>query len=75
LLQAIELRLTGLPVVYRVSLSGESLGLLHKLYEMGEVLDRVSSSDGATTVRLRVPQARLADFRGTFRRAELASDG
>jgi GTPase len=75
LLEAIEQRLRGRPEVYRVSLSGEALGLLHKLYEMGEVIDRVSSSDGSTTVRLRVPETRLAAFRSTFRDARPASEG
>ncbi len=50
LLELVELRLTGGRHTYSVSLSGAALGNLHRLYEMGEVLTRTDTEEGATVI-------------------------
>ena len=47
LLQAIEDRISEGHAVYRIELTGERLGDLHKLYDFGEVLEREDRGDGS----------------------------
>jgi GTPase len=73
LLAAIATRLSAKRAVFEVALSGEGLGALHRLYELGEVLTRTDSADGSTVARVRVPDARLDRFRHSFPDARRAS--
>ena len=66
LLKAIEDRLAESDPVYRVTLSGDQLGLLHRLYELGEVLGREDREDGATVATVRVPSMSIARFDEVF---------
>ena len=66
LLQAVEDRLSEGHAVYRVELSGERLGDLHRLYDLGEVLDRDDRGDGSVIARVRVPEETLSRFRDAF---------
>ena len=52
LLQAIEDRLSEGHAVYRIELSGAKLGDLHRLYDLGEVLDREDRGDGSVIARV-----------------------
>ena len=70
LLGAVEKRLTGDRGVYSVRLAGEALGLLHRLYEFGEVLARTDADDGATVARVRVAPEAAGRFRKAFPDAE-----
>ena len=65
LLAAIEERLAEGQDVYRVELAGEGLDDLHRLYELGEVLNRQDRDDGIA-VEVRVPDAHVTDFRRAF---------
>jgi GTP-binding protein HflX len=71
LLDAIERRLSQGHDIYRVELSGEALGQLHRLYELGEVLERTDSVEGATTARVRIPKDFASRFQRTFPMARL----
>jgi GTP-binding protein HflX len=66
LLQLIEQRIAGGRRTYRIELTGAALGDLHKLYEMGEVLDRQDTAEGTTTASVRVPADRDTQFRKAF---------
>jgi GTP-binding protein HflX len=66
LLELIEQRLTGGRRTYTVTLAGAGLGNLHRLYELGEVLERADTEEGATVVTIRVPRERDAAFRRAF---------
>ena len=70
--QAIESRLSSDRSVFQVELSGETLASLHRLYELGEVLERTDASDGSTFVRLRVPEESIGRFRKSFPEARKA---
>jgi GTP-binding protein HflX len=66
LLDAIEARITGGRRTYTVELTGAALGELHRLYEMGEVLRREDTAEGATVADVRVSADRDAQFRKAF---------
>ena len=72
LLDLIEKRIAAGRRTYRVELTGAGLGDLHKLYEMGEVLDRQDTAEGATVASVRVPADRDAQFRKAFPAARSA---
>jgi GTP-binding protein HflX len=72
LLQAIEAHLASHSYVFRVELSGEGLGALHRLYEYGAVLKRTDAKDGSTTVQVRVPEEALSRFHQSFPEARRA---
>jgi len=69
LLAAIEQRVAGNRHTFTVTLEGAALGSLHRLYEMGEVLEREDTAAGATVVRVRVPEDRETAFRREFPQA------
>ncbi len=69
LLEMIEVRVTAVSQVFRVELAGQGLAALHQLYELGDVMDRTDTSDGATLVKVRVPEERLDRFRLLFPKA------
>ena len=69
LLVAIEQRVAGNRHTFTVTLEGAALGSLHRLYEMGEVLEREDTAAGATVVRVRVPEDRESAFRRAFPQA------
>jgi GTP-binding protein HflX len=66
LLALIEQRLAGGRRTYTVELAGAALADLHRLYEMGDVLDRRDTEEGATVAVVRVPAERDAQFRRIF---------
>ncbi|MES1152159.1 MAG: GTPase HflX [Dongia sp.] len=66
LLEVIEQRVSGGRNVYRVELTGEGLAGLHRLYELGDVLDRHDREDGSTVARVRVRKEGAARFRKAF---------
>lgn len=66
LLNAIEQRLTAARRTYTVELTGESLRLLHRLYEFGEVMERNDTADGTTVARVRVSPDRESAFQKSF---------
>lgn len=70
--QAIESRLSFEKSVFQVELSGENLARLHRLYDLGEVLERTDAIDGSTFVRLRIPDETLDQFRKSFPEARKA---
>jgi GTP-binding protein HflX len=73
LLEAIEQRVSADRSVFSVELSGEGLANLHRLYELGEVLERTDTDEGSTVARVRVPAETLARFRQSFPQAIKAS--
>jgi GTP-binding protein HflX len=73
LLELIEQRLTGGRRTYVVSLAGAALGNLHRLYELGEVLQRTDTDDGTTVISVRIPAERDAQFRRAFPEAKAAN--
>ncbi|WP_431195176.1 GTPase HflX [Bauldia litoralis] len=73
LLTAIEDHLAIDRPIYRVELTTDGLARLHRLYEMGEVLDREDSSDGTVTARVRVAEGALDRFRKAFPEARLVT--
>ena len=73
LLGLIEQRLTGGRHIYAVSLAGAALGGLHRLYEMGDVLERTDADDGTTLVTIRVPAEKDTAFRQAFPDAKVAT--
>jgi GTP-binding protein HflX len=66
LLAAIEAKVSGGKRTYTVELSGAALGTLHRLYEMGEVLDRTDREDGATIAHVRIGPESEAAFVKAF---------
>jgi GTP-binding protein HflX len=75
LLQAIEERVSAGHRLYRVELHGADLGLLHRLYEMGEVLDRDDRREGSVVARVRVTAEAEERFRRSFPGAALEGRG
>jgi GTP-binding protein HflX len=73
LLEAIEERVSADRSVFSVELSGEGLANLHRLYELGEVLERTDTEEGSTVARVRVPAETLTRFRQSFPQARKAS--
>ena len=73
LLNLIEEKTAATRRVYEVRLEGAALGQLHRLYEVGEVLDRTDNPDGSTTAHVRVQPERQAAFQGAFPDARTAS--
>ncbi len=73
LLALIEDRVTAARRTYAVRLEGAGLGQLHRLYEMGEVLDRTDNPDGSTTAHVRVAPDRDAAFVAAFPQATAGS--
>ena len=71
LLKAVEDRIAAGASVFRVKLEGDALGRLHRLYELGEVIDRDDRKDGETVARVRVPQEAVTRFRHEFPSARL----
>ena len=72
LLELIEQRLVAGRRTYTVSLAGAALGDLHRLYELGEVLERTDTPEGTTVISVRVPVERDAPFRAAFPDAKRA---
>ena len=66
LLTAIEARIVENDVIFRVELHGDAVADLHRLYEMGDVLDRQDREDGAIFASVRVPVETLDRFRAAF---------
>jgi GTP-binding protein HflX len=66
LLQTIEDTLHARRAVFRVHMAGDRLGDLHRLYELGEVLDRSESQDGSTDIRIRLGDKALGAFLKAF---------
>ena len=60
LLALIEEKVAAARRTYEVRLEGAALGQLHRLYEVGEVLDRTDNPDGSTTAHVRVAPERQA---------------
>jgi hypothetical protein len=56
--------------VFSVHLVGERLGELHRLYELGEILDRNDGGDGSTDVRIRLGDKSLPAFLAAFPEAQ-----
>ncbi len=69
LLQAIEDRLAEDDTVYRLTLSGAAVGDLHRLYDLGEVLDREDLEDGSILTTVRVPAETASRFLAAFPQA------
>ncbi len=72
LLALIEQRLSGSRRTYTVELTGAALGDLHRLYEIGEVVERHDTAEGATVASVRVTAERDAQFRKAFPGAKAA---
>ena len=70
LLEAIETALNSHRAVYWVTLSGERLSALHRLYELGEILDRRDDNDGVSAIKIRVANKRMDAFLKAFPEAE-----
>ncbi len=66
LLAAIERRLAADRPVFQVELTGQGVGDLHRLYELGEVLARSDRDDGSILVSLRVPKEAADRLRHAF---------
>ncbi len=66
LLAAIEIRVIPDHEDYRVTLSGAGLSELHRLYELGEVLNRTDLEDGKVEADVRVPTASINRFLNLF---------
>ena len=72
LLALIEEKVAATRRTYEVRLEGAALGQLHRLYEVGEVLDRSDNPDGSTTAHVRVAPEKLAAFQEAFPEAKAA---
>jgi GTP-binding protein HflX len=72
LMALIEQRLSGGRHTYSVELRGAALGNLHRLYELGEVLERRDTDEGATMATVRVATEKDAQFRRAFPDAKAA---
>ncbi|MBB5751168.1 GTPase HflX [Prosthecomicrobium pneumaticum] len=66
LLSTVEAKLGEGRAVFHVALSGEALGGLHRLYELGNVLERRDEEDGTVHAVVRVADKHLDAFRDTF---------
>ena len=66
LLNLIEDRVVAARRTYEVRLEGAALGQLHRLYEVGEVLDRADNPDGSTTAHIRIAPERQTAFEQAF---------
>ncbi len=66
LLALIEDKVAAARRTYEVRLEGAALGQLHRLYEVGEVLDRIDNPDGSTTAHVRVAPEKQATFQEAF---------
>ncbi len=66
LLALIEEKVAAARRTYEVRLEGAALAQLHRLYEVGEVLDRSDNADGSTTAHVRVAPERQDAFQRTF---------
>ncbi len=73
LLNLIEEKIAATRRVYEVRLEGAALSQLHRLYEVGEVLDRSDNADGSTTAHVRVAPDRQAAFQSAFPAARATS--
>jgi GTP-binding protein HflX len=73
LLERVERRVTAGRRTFTVELAGAALGQLHRLYELGDVLDRRDTDAGTTVAEVRVPADREAAFRRAFPEARAAS--
>ncbi|MBN9008698.1 MAG: GTPase HflX, partial [Rhizobiales bacterium] len=62
----VEQRLSVSRDIFRVALAGEGLGDLHRLYELGDVLERRDLDDGSTIARVRVRKESATRFRKAF---------
>ena len=71
LLTVIEEHIAGDRPVYQVVLTGEALGRLHRLYELGEVLDREDRIDGSVAALIRVAAETAGRFNAAFPQAQL----
>ena len=72
LLKAIEDRVAAANRVFRVELAGADLRHLHRLYELGEVLGRTDTDEGATVAEVRVGKDAVDRFRKAFPDAQPA---
>jgi GTP-binding protein HflX len=73
LVNAIEQRLSAGRQIFEIALEGAGLADLHRLYELGEVVSRVDTPDGATVASIRVPAENLDRFRRSFPKARAAN--
>jgi GTP-binding protein HflX len=73
LLNAIEQRLSAGRQIFEIALEGAGLADLHRLYELGEVVSRVDTPEGATVASIRVPAENLDRFRRSFPKARAAN--
>jgi GTP-binding protein HflX len=71
LLDLVEKRLNEDRPVFTLSLAGDALSRLHRLYDLGEVLSRDDQEDGTTVARIRVPEKYEATFHREFPGARL----
>ena len=71
LLDLVETRLNEDRPVFTLSLAGDALGRLHRLYDLGEVLSRDDLEDGTTVARIRVPEKNEGIFHREFPGARL----
>jgi len=71
LLDLVEQRLNEDRPVFTLSLHGDALAKLHRLYDLGEVLSREDQEDGTTVARLRVPEKNELIFHREFPGARL----
>ena len=72
LLALIEEKVAAARRTYAVRLEGAALAQLHRLYEVGEVLDRTDNEDGSTTAHVRVAPEKQAAFLKAFPDARAA---
>ncbi len=72
LLALIEEKVAAARRTFEVRLEGAALGQLHRLYEVGEVLDRTDNPDGSTTAHVRVAPEKQALFQKAFPEARVA---
>ena len=75
LAEAIERHVAGGRRTYAVALAGAALAGLHRLYELGEVVERHDTAAGETAVRVRVAAEREAEFRRAFPDAAVVEQG
>ena len=66
LAEAIERQIVAGRRTYTVALAGAALAELHRLYELGDVVERHETDAGATVARVRVGPEREAEFRRRF---------
>ncbi|MBN9018272.1 MAG: GTPase HflX [Rhizobiales bacterium] len=73
LLQLIEDRLNKDRLTFEVRLADAALSKLHRLYELGEVMERHDEEDGTTRISIRVPEKHETAFHAEFPDARAAS--